>query len=224
MMTKAIEKAAKQYARPTTQIVAVGLKEAAEALLGYDEAAEATPLLLKEIKQGVRQGFDGFVIACFGDPGLYAARQIATVPVLGIGESAIHMACLLGRRFSILQPSAVDEPVIGGAYLDVLERTGLVSRCCSVRSIGIDVSDLFADLDKTTKALVATGRKAIMEDGAEVLLLGCGGLAGLDQPVEKELGAPVICGVVSAVKFLESLHDYGKKTSKAYTFKSSKVY
>src|SRR6478672_12790093 len=67
----------------------------------YDEAL-SVPGILAEITRGEADGVDGYVIACFGDPGLEAARELAGGPVIGIAEAAMHTASFLGRGFSVV--------------------------------------------------------------------------------------------------------------------------
>ena len=214
-MTLEIEKAAKQFARPDTEITAVSPESGPVSIESMYDEALAQPGVLEEIKKGLKDGFDGFILACFGDPALYAAREVSDIPVIGIAEAAMLMACMLGNRFSILTVLKRIIPMME----EVVMKYGLKSRCASVRATDLSVLELEEDIDKTKKILLEEGRKAINEDGAEVLLLGCAGMAGLDTELEKELGVPVIDGTVAAVKFLEGMYDYGKKTSKVLTFK-----
>lgn len=214
-MTLEIEKAAKQFARPDTEITAVSPESGPVSIESMYDEALAQPGVLEEIKKGLKDGFDGFILACFGDPALYAAREVSDIPVIGIAEAAMLMACMLGNKFSILTVLKRIIPMME----EVVMKYGLKSRCASVRATDLSVLELEEDIDKTKKILLEEGRKAINEDGAEVLLLGCAGMAGLDTELEKELGVPVIDGTVAAVKFLEGMYDYGKKTSKVLTFK-----
>lgn len=213
-MTKAIEECAKKYARPGTQIVAVSPEKGPVSIEGHYDEALSIPGVLEEIRKGVREGYEGFILACFGDPSLYAAREVAEVPVVGIAEAAMLMACMLGYKFSIL--------TVLGRVIPLLEenvkRCGLTDRCASIRTTNISVLGLEESIQRSRDALVREGKEAIEVDGAEVLLLGCAGMAGLDEQLEKELGVPVIDGVVAAVKFLEALHECGKKTSKLRAF------
>jgi len=214
-MTLEIEKVAKKFARPDTEITAVSPDSGPVSIESMYDEALAQPGVLEEIKKGLKDGFDGFVLACFGDPALYAAREVSDIPVIGIAEAAMLMACMLGNKFSIITVLKRITPMME----EVVMKYGLKSRCASVRATDLSVLELEEDIDKTKEILLEEGRKAINEDGAEVLLLGCAGMAGLDTELEKELGVPVIDGTVAAVKFLEGIHDYGKKTSKILAFK-----
>ena len=214
-MTREIEKAAKKYSRPDTEITALSPERGPVSIESMYDEALAQPGVLEEIKKGLEDGFDGFVLACFGDPALYAAREVSDVPVVGIAEAAMLMACMLGNKFSIITVLKRVIPMME----EVVMKYGLKDRCASVRATDLSVLKLEEDIERTKEVLLEEGKKAIEEDGADVLLLGCAGMAGLDTKLEKELGAPVIDGTVAAVKFLEGMYDYGKKTSKILAFK-----
>lgn len=167
----------------------------------------------------VLQQRDGYVIACYGDPGLYAARELASAPVVGIGETSMLMACMLGYKFSII--TILDRFI--APVEEMVKRYGLSERCASIRVINTPVLDIEGGGEMTMSLMVEEGARAVKEDRAEVLLLGCAGMAGLEEMMEERLGVPVIDGIVSAIKFLEALYDYGKKTRKALTFRSPEV-
>lgn len=210
--TQRIERVAKANARPGTEVIAVSPEKGPDAIEGsYDEAL-AVPGVLEEIKKGIEDGYEGFIIACFLDTGLYAARDLTDKPVIGIGEASMHMACMLGRRFAMLLPAPRWD--ITYVLVEFVRRYGLEDRFASARGIGLGVLDIDKDIDKTLEILKEEGTKAILEDGGEVILLGCAGFAELDKRLEKELGVPVIDPVIAALKFMEAILDYGKKTSK----------
>jgi allantoin racemase len=82
------------------------------------------------------------------------------------------------------------------------------------------VLDIERDPDAARREIAVEGRRAVEEDGAEALCLGCAGMGPLDKAVEAEVGVPVIDGVAAAVKMLESLTDYGMSTSRVAAFKA----
>ncbi|MEM4416710.1 MAG: aspartate/glutamate racemase family protein, partial [Nitrososphaerota archaeon] len=209
-MTEAIRKKALEYARPGTEIVAVNPSIGPASIESYYDEALATIGVLEEIRIGEVEKFDGYAIACYGDPGLYAARELARAPVVGIGETSMLMACTLGYKFSII--TILDRFI--GPVDEMVKRYGLSERCASIRVINTPVLDIERGGETVTKLMVEEGRRAVTEDRAEVLLLGCAGMAGLEEAMEEALGVPVIDGIVAAVKMLEGLVDYGKKTSK----------
>lgn len=214
-MTRSIGVTAKKYARQDTEIVAVSPERGPISIEDFYDEALAAVGVMEEVKKGLSEGFDGYITACFGDPGLYACREITEAPVIGIAEASLFMACMLGYKFSIL--SILKR--FGAAMEELVKKYGLESRCASVRCTDVAVLDFEKDREKAKDALLKVGRQAIEEDGAEVLCLGCAGMVGLDEDLEKELKVPVIDPVVAAVKIIEGIIDYGKKTSKILTFR-----
>ncbi|UCD81942.1 MAG: Asp/Glu racemase [Desulfobacterales bacterium] len=213
-MTESVARCARKYARKDTEIEAVNPERGPVSIEGYfDEAIAAEAAL--ELLLEHRGKFDAYIIACFGDPGLFAAREIMTAPVIGIAEAAMLTACTLGYRFSVLDVMKRTWPQIE----DLLHRYGLKQRCTSVRAVEMSVLETETRSSRVQDTLISEGRKAVTEDRAEVLLLGCAGMAGLDKDMEDALGVPVLDGVVCAVKMAESLVDYQVLTSKISAFK-----
>jgi allantoin racemase len=101
---------------------------------------------------------------------------------------------------------------------DRLLLAGLRERCASVRSSGLSVLQLEDDPEAAVKAIVREAEIAVRDDRAEVICLGCGGMAGLDDAVRKATGVPVVDGVTAAVKLAESLVALGLSTSKVRTY------
>ena len=135
-------------------------------------------------------------------------RELTDKPVIGIGEASMLLALPLGHKFSILSLKKKKIP----QKEDLVKKYGFENRCASVRITGLGV--VGDDKEKREK-LIQEGEKAVEEDGAEVLILGCAGMAGLDKEIEKIVNVPVIDGVVSALMLIESLIRYGVSTSKA---------
>ena len=214
-MTASIRVEAQRYARPGTEIVAVSPVRGPITIEDhYDEVLSAVGAV-EEVRKGLDEGFDGYVIACFGDTGLYACREVAEAPVVGIAEASLLLACMLGHKFSILSILSRFKT----AMEDLVKLYGLEGRCASIRCTDVAVLDFEHDRDKAKCALIVAGRQAI-EDGAEVLYLGCAGMAGLNEELEKELLVPVLDPVGAGVKMVEALVDLGAKTSKISTFQA----
>lgn len=213
-MTAAIATAARAHARPGTEIDALGAPWGTPSIESHAEEALAAAAAIELV--GAHAGaYDGIAIACFGDPGLDAARELAPVPVVGIAEAAMLLALPLGHRFSIVAALDRARPLM----LDVVRRHGLEARCASVRTTGLSVLEIDRDPAAAEAAIVAAGRRAVDEDGAEAICLGCAGMGPLDERVGARLGVPVIDGVAAAVKLLEALHDYGGPTSRAAAYR-----
>src|ERR1700755_250642 len=121
-MTDKIGACARAVARPGTEIVAVSPAMGPVSSESHYDEALAVPGLLQEIAKGEREeGIDAYVIACFGDPGLKAARELARGPVIGIAEAAMHLASMLGRSFSVVTTLARSR----GRTWDLADRYGL---------------------------------------------------------------------------------------------------
>ena len=214
-MTEALKMAAVKHASPGTQIIAVNPLTGPAYITSYYAEAMCASSVLAEIMKSDDEHIDGFVLGAYVDPFLFAAREIVSVPVVGIGEASMLMACMLGYKFSII---TVSERLIQPIQA-VVRKYGLSERCASIRATTFPISDIEEDREKFCLAVINEGRKAIEEDRAEVLLLGGSIMSGLDPEIEKVLHAPVIDGAAAAVKFLEALHQYGKATSKIGTFR-----
>jgi allantoin racemase len=214
-MTAEMVEAARAVAGPDTAVDGVTAETAPATIEGYRDDALAAAAVV-EIVAERRADHDAFVIACFGDPGLYGARELATVPVVGIAEASFMLAMTLGRSFSILTNSDADIPEME----DLVNRYGLGARSAGVRAVDMGVAEAEEDRAAAERAYLAAGRKAIDTDHAEVLCLGCGPMLGLRDSLEAALGVPVIEGVPAAVVMAESLVGLGLTTSKARSFQS----
>jgi allantoin racemase len=179
----------------------------------YDEMLD-TPGIIKVAEKAQSQGFDGVITDCMADPALDAMREKLDIPVVGPGRVSMLYAADLAHRFSIV---TVLENVVA-----ILENRvmglGLASKLASVRSVNIPVLEL-ADVKKLTGALVAESIKAIEEDGAHAIVLGCTGMLGVsgdlsDALKRKGYEVPVIYPVAVAVKYLETLVSLGLTQSK----------
>lgn len=156
---------------------------------------------------------DAFVVACFGDTGVAAAREMASCPVVGMTEAALQTACLLTHRFVV-----ITMPPRTIAHSDrVVRALGLEHRC-TVAAIDAEVADLEGGSAPLLDHFAAAARQAMDSDRAEAVVLGCAGLADLVGPLSGELGVPVIDGVAAAVGIAAGLIAMGLTTSRANTF------
>lgn len=134
-----------------------------------------------------QQDAAGYVIACFGDPGLHALRDQTILPVVGIQEAAVLAALMLGQRFGVIAilPNSVPR------HLRAFGAMGVIDRLAGDRALGLGVADL-ADPSKSLAAMIATGKRLRDEDGANVLIMGCAGMARYREPLQQETGLPVV--------------------------------
>lgn len=221
-MTARIGAAARAVAAADTEITAVSPRMGPASIEGFHDEAFAAIGVIDEVRRGEAEGYDGYVIACFGDPGLSAAREIARGPVVGIAEAAMHMATLIGTGFSVI--SLIDRVRPVAEHL--VQAYGMERACRSIRMTGLEVLQLEAEGTMARDVIVRECRSAIEEDGADSVLLGCAGMADLTDYVSQQIGAPAIDGVAAAVKLVEAAGALRLGTSKrhGYAFPLRKTY
>lgn len=207
-MTEKIGAAARAVAGPATQIVAVNPASGPSSIEGYFDEVFAIPGLIEEMR---RAGpVDATIIACFDDTGLDAARSFSEAPVIGIGEAAFHVASLIAGKFSVVTTLSRSVPAIEHN----LARYGLLGRCARVRASDVPVLELERPGSPARGRISREIDRAIEEDRAEAIVLGCAGMADLAAELAREHGLPVVDGVAAAVKLAESLVGLGLSTSK----------
>jgi allantoin racemase len=211
-MTDPMVAAAEEVAAPGTEIVGATAEDGVPFIDGYYDEALAAAAVARLIRE--RRGtFDAAVIGCFGDPGLYASRELTDAPVIGIAEASFALAMSLGHRFGIV--TTVDRGVPGS--LDLLRHYGIESRCAAVVASGAEVVELEEDPMAALDGIEEAGRRAIAA-GAEVLCLGCGLMLETRTVLEERLGVPIVEAVPAAVMLGESLVRLGLRTSKVRAF------
>ncbi|MDH2429387.1 aspartate/glutamate racemase family protein [Sphaerisporangium sp. TRM90804] len=208
-MTESIGRCARAVAAPGTEIVAVSPVMGPESIESHYDEALAVPGLLAEIAAGERVGMDGYVVACFGDPGLDAARELASGPVVGVAEAAMHAATLVGRSFSVVTTLS---RTVNRAW-DLAHRYGFTAACRGVHACDIPVLELDRPDGDARRVVTALCAAAVEADGSDSVVLGCAGMAAFCADVSRELGFPVIDGVTAATKLVESLVALGLRTS-----------
>src|SRR6266404_909783 len=144
---------------------------------------------------------DAVVLACFGDPGLVALKEVSDVPVVGMADASILQACSLGQRFSIVTGGERWKPMLE----EFVAAQGMSARLASVRTVAPTGADI-ARNPKAALALLAKGCTAcVREDGADVVILGGAGLAGLAAKLKPMVDAPLLDGVACAISMAETL-------------------
>jgi len=207
-MTEDIKKSAEACKLPDTQLTFVNPDAGPESIETYlDEFLSAMGVL--KIIAAQRDNYDAFAIACGDDPGLFGARELTQKPVVSIGQAPMLLVPLLGRKFSILGTWSGDGP----RSEDKVAKYGLSSLLASVIPSGETVLGSHEDHAGLLKRLEILGKKAI-EDGAEVLVTTCAGLAGVHKELQKKLGVPVLEGISCAIKLAEILIDLGLQTTR----------
>ena len=219
-MTRKVGEAARAVAAPGTIVEAVNPDFGPASIEGYFDEAFSVPGLLAEM--GKARDRDAYIVACFDDTGLDAARCMVDVPVIGIGEAAFHMASLIAGKFTVVTTLSRSVQAIENN----LAKYGLASRCARVRASEVAVLELEEPGSNARSKISAEIREAIAVDRAEAIVLGCAGMADLAQSLAREHGVPVVDGAAAAVKLCEGLVGLGLKTSKVggYAAPRSKTY
>lgn len=222
-MTRTIGVAASAAVSPGVGVVAVSPGHGPVSIECHYDEAMACVGLLDEVRKGEAEGVDAYVIACFGDPGLDAAREIARGPVLGIAEAAMRAASFLATGFSVV--TTLQRTVVIAEHL--VDKYGMRHHCRRVRACEIAVLELESPQSDAYRTILAECRRALAEDDSSAIVLGCAGMADLCQRLSDELGVPVIDGVTVATSMAEALvrarlatskrGDYANPLAKAYT-------
>jgi Asp/Glu/hydantoin racemase len=139
---------------------------------------------------------DAVLLACFGDPGLAALKEIAPVPVVGMAEAACLLACTLGARFAIVTGGERWGPMLR----EFVAAQGLSLRCAGIRTVAPTGGEIARDPEGATGLLAQACTDAIRRDGADVVILGGAALAGLAARVQPAVPGPVLCSLEAGVE------------------------
>jgi allantoin racemase len=202
-------------ARLDTEISVTLLDKGPASIESRYEETVAAPDIVKKVVEAEQDGMDAVIVDCMAEPGVQAAREVVSIPVIGIAETAMRVASMLGHRFSVI--TVLDRAI--PRFERHGPRTGLGGRIASLRAVNIPVLEM-GNTDRLVEALIEQSALAVREDGAHVVVFGCTGMAGLSDAVESGLEAlgisdvPVIDPTIVAVKVAEALVDLGLSHSK----------
>ncbi|MFZ1813645.1 MAG: aspartate/glutamate racemase family protein [Rhizobiaceae bacterium] len=206
-MTRKIGAAARTAASASSEILAVNPTDGPVSIEGYYDEALSLAGLLKTVRDN--PDHDAIIIACFDDTGLDAVRCMTDAPVLGIGEAAFHAASFVSNKFSVVTTLSRSIP----ALEHNLVKYGLASRCARVRAAEVAVLELEQPGSSACNKISAEIGRAVGEDRAEAIVLGCAGMTDLAASLSAEHGLPVIDGVAAAVAMAEGLVRIGLRTT-----------
>lgn len=207
-MTDNLAAAARAVAAPGTRVQAVQPSFGPASIEGFFDEAVAAAGVAEQMRHA--PAHDAAVIACFGDPGLDAAREATRAPVLGIAEAAFHAASLVSTGFSVV--TTLTRTCVIAEHL--LHKYGFERRCRGVHGTDIPVLALEDGGLGCLPQIEAAAREALSRDRSGAIVLGCAGMAGLCRELQQRLGVPVIDGVAAAVKLAEALVGLNLGTSK----------
>ncbi|MCX2750529.1 aspartate/glutamate racemase family protein [Arthrobacter sp. MI7-26] len=212
-MTDSIALQARAAALDGTEIVGLTPRFGAASCEGNFESYLAAVAVMDAVLSYARP-FDAVIQAGYGEHGREGLQELLEVPVVDITEAAASTAMFLGHKYSVVTTLDRAVPLIE----DRLKLAGMDARCASVRASGLGVLELEEFPHRAVAAILAEARRAVDEDKAEVIVLGCGGMSGLDEQIRLQLGVPVVDGVTAAVTIAESLVRLGLSTSKVRTY------
>ncbi|WP_024510792.1 aspartate/glutamate racemase family protein [Bradyrhizobium sp. ARR65] len=213
-VTGLLTAAARTVASPGTELVPLTASRGVPYLATRAEAQIGGAIAIEMLAEHHGEA-DAAIIAAFGDPGLFGARELFDIPVIGMSEAAMLTACLLGRRFAIITFTAA----LTGWYRDCVEMHGLGERCCAVRALEQSFASIAEVQEEKEELLVALANKAVNEDEAEVVILGGAPLAGLASRVRERVAVPLVDPIAAAVKQAEALVTLSPRKAVAGAFR-----
>ncbi len=204
--------------RPDTIAVTKSVPHGPVSLESFYDEALATPYSIECVKQANEEGFDAVINAAFCDPGIEALKEISDIPVYGLEECAFAAALLYGNKFGILTEKKHKESVKARE----VRKHGLESRFAGVKALNMGVVEMAEQPEKVKETGIRVARELI-DNGAEVIIMGCASMAGYSEDIERELGVPVIDPTATAFKMVEGLTELGLHHSKIGLYSKPKV-
>lgn len=203
--TRAIQVVAEKYAGDRFEVLCKSAAGGPNFIATYEHQVQAAVGMISLVRQYENE-VDAFIVACHADPNLDCLKEITVKPVVGIAEASMKIASMLGHKFSVISP--VEHSIPNKEAL--VEKYHLTAYLASVRAPEPQVASVSQE-----EALLQAARMAIEKDLAEVIVLGCAGMAGLDRVLQEKLGLPVLDSIVCALIIAEGLVRYGVSISKA---------
>ncbi|MGR4869500.1 aspartate/glutamate racemase family protein [Variovorax sp. LARHSF232] len=213
-ITDRLMHAARPAAAAGTELVALTAPRGFPYIATRAEAQIGGAIALEMLAQHHTQ-FDAAIIAAFGDPGLFGARELFDLPVVGMAEAAMLTACMLGKRFAIVTFAQA----LGPWYQECVEAHGLTSRLAGIRMLDGRFASVADVQDEKEELLVQLANAAVSEDEADVVILAGAPLAGLAERVKERIPVPVVDQMAAAVKQAEALATLRVRKATAGTFR-----
>lgn len=213
-ITEHIRRELEKIKRPDTELTVVNPEHGPVSIESVYDETLAGPPTLELVRRANEEGYDAIVLACFSDPALDAAKEISDIPVIGIEEATMHIAAMLGHKFSI---TTVFRSRVPTRDLHARLR-GLGSAFASALVMDMSVLEMDAHPEKAKTRILELARQAVQEYGTEVIILGCAGLTGYAEDIERELGVVVLDPTSVAFKVTEAIADLGLRHSKVGRF------
>lgn len=214
--TKVIEEAISNFLTPDIQVDVVNPEKGPLGLESYYHNYLASVEVHKMVVDAEKQGYDGVVIACYGDPGIEAAKELVNIPVAGITEASYALARLLATKFLVVVSADTAVP----RQIRYIKKLGIPDHQYAVRPIGITVLGVMADRVSAKDLIAKNCEQSLKETNAELIVMGCSGFSGLRSELERQLGVPIIDPVVAGVHVCATLVNMGLSQSKLSTYRT----
>lgn len=200
-MTENMEKSLENYKKNDIKLIFKTLENAPSFINSHETIAQVGIDLIETVKEYDSQ-VDGFIVACHLDPMLDAAKEVTNKPVIGIGEASMKVASMICDKFSVIGSSSKTVEL----KTNLVKKYGLLDKLASVRYITEEEESY-----EFNDAMAHIAKRAVDEDSAEIIVLGCAGFSGLDTYIEEKIGRCVLDGVVCAYYLLTGLLEYKAK-------------
>jgi allantoin racemase len=211
---------------PETEITMVQIEHGPASIESEFDAALAAPEVILKATVAEREGADAIVIDCMDDPGMPGAREMVSIPVLGPCQTTMHLASMLGHAFSVV--TVMEASVMG--FENRARLYGLADCLASVRWVDVPVLELSPASDKLLEDLTEESLKAVVDDKAHVVVLGCTGLLGYAEAVSQALeehghgDVPVLDPMPATIRAAEMMIDGKLRHSKrSYPYPAEKA-
>jgi allantoin racemase len=213
-VTEHVRRELEKIKRPDTELTVANPKHGPVSIESVYDETLAGPPTLELVKQANEEGYDAILIACYSDPALDAAKEVSTIPVIGIEEATMHIAAMLGHKFApttnFSNRVSVREIHARHRFIEGAYGTTLVTN--------MSVLEMDANPEEAKKRILELARVAVEKDNIEVIILGCAGLSGYSEDIERELGVIVLDPTAVGFKLAEAMADLGLKHSKVARF------
>jgi len=218
--TKVIADAIAPFAPLGMKVETVSPDKGPVGLESYYHNYIASVNVHKRIVEAEKEGYDGVVIACYGDPGIEGAKELVDIPVVGITEASYALARILATKFLVVVSAETAVP----RQIRYIKSLGLPDYQYAVRPIGLTVLGVMSDRMSAKDMIAKNCEIALKETGSEIIVMGCSGFSGLRAELEKQLNVPIIDPVVAGVQVCATLINMGLSQSKVSTYKTPPVF
>jgi allantoin racemase len=213
-VTDLLHDAGTKVASPGTELVVATAKRGVPYIATRAEAQIGGAIALEMLAEA-GSSVDAAIIAAFGDPGLFGARELFDIPVVGLAEAAMLTACMLGRRFAIVTFARALAPW----YQECVAMHGLDARCAGIRTLDGTFRSISDVQGEKEELLVTVANRAVEQDDADVVILSGAPLAGLADKVRDRIPVPVVDPIAAAVRQAETLVALKPRKAVAGTFR-----